>query len=77
MTANLFTEKDLEQLRQAAASGREISLTRTLRGLTMTVSTCKAVPVWTCDMLIELIQSRANMYSRQYFISVEEMMRYI
>lgn len=77
MRKELLSEHDLAQLRQALAAGREISLTRSLGELTMRVSTCKAVPVWPCDMLIELIQSRSNMYSRQYFISVEEMMRYI
>ena len=77
MRKELLSEHHLDQLRQALAAGREISLTRSLGELTMRVSTCKAVPVWPCDMLIELIQSRANMCSRQYFISVEEMMRYI
>ena len=77
MTANLFTEKDLEQLRQALAVGQEISLTRTLRSLTMRSSTCRASPVWGCDMLIRLEQARGPVYSTQYFRSVEEMIRYI
>lgn len=77
MTADLFTSKDLDQLRQALAAGREISVTRSLRGLTMTASTCRGSPVWGCDMMIRLKQSRGNVYSTQYFQSVEEMMRYI
>lgn len=77
MTADLLTSKDLDQLRQALAAGREISLTRSLRGLTMTASTCKGSPAWGCDMLIRLEQSRGPVYSTQYFRSVEEMMRYI
>lgn len=77
MTADLFTEKDLEQLRQALTAGREISVTRSLRGLTMTASTCRAAPVWECDMLIRLEQTRGHVYSTQYFRSVEEMNRYI
>ena len=52
MTADLLTSKDLDQLRQALAAGREISLTRSLRGLTVTASTCKGSPAWGCDMLI-------------------------
>lgn len=77
MTANLFTENDLDQLRQALAAGREIFLARSLRGLTVTASTCKGSPAWGCDMLIRLEQSRGPVYSTQYFRSVEEMMRYI
>lgn len=77
MTADLLTSKDLDQLREALAAGREISLTRSLRGLTMTASTCKGSPAWGCDMLIRLEQSRGPVYSTQYFQSVEEMMRYI
>lgn len=73
----LLSGNDLEQLRQAAASGQEISITRTLRGLTMTASICKASPAWGCDMLIRLEQSNGSVYSTQYFVSIEEMMRYI
>lgn len=77
MTANLFTEHDLDQLRQALAAGREISVTRSLGELTMAASTCRGSPVWECDMLIRLEQTRGHVYSTQYFQSVEEMMRYI
>ncbi|WP_417044783.1 hypothetical protein [Dysosmobacter sp.] len=58
-------------------SGREISVTRTLRDHTMTASTSKAAPAWSCDMLIRLEQNNGRVYSSQYFVSVEEMMRYI
>lgn len=77
MTADLFTSKDLDQLRQALVAGREISLTRSLGELTMRVSTCRGSPVWGCDMLIRLEQSRGHVYSTQYFQSAEEMIRYI
>ena len=77
MTADLFTSKDLDQLRQALAAGREISVTRSLRGLTVTASICSGSPAWGCDMLIRLEQTRGHVYSTQYFQSVEEMIRYI
>ena len=77
MTAILFPEHDLDQLRQALAAGREISLTRSLGELTMRDSTCRGSPVWGCDMLIRLEQSRGHVYSTQYFQSAEEMIRYI
>ena len=77
MTADLFTSEDLDQLRQALAAGREISVTWSLRGLTVTASTCRGSPAWGCDMLIRLEQTRGHVYSTQYFQSVEEMIRYI
>lgn len=73
----LLSENDLKQLRQATVSGREISVTRTLRDHTMTASASKAAPAWSCDMLIRLEQNNGRVYSSQYFVSVEEMMRYI
>lgn len=59
------------------ASGREISLTRTLGNFTVTASTTRALPVWECDMLVRLERTQGHVYSSQYFHSVEEMMRYI
>lgn len=59
------------------ASGQEISLTRTLCALTVTVSTTRALPVWEGDMLVRLERTHGHVYSSQYFCSVEEMMRYI
>lgn len=73
----LLSENDLKQLRQATVSGREISVTRALRDQAMTASTSKAAPAWSCDMLIRLEQNNGRVYSSQYFVSVEEMMRYI
>lgn len=77
VTSNLFEAKDLDQLRQAAASGQEISLTRTLQGLTMTASTSKAPPVWGCEILFRLEKDNGRVYSSQFFKNTEEMMRYI
>ena len=77
MTANLLIEKDFDKLSRAMVSGQEISLTRTLGALTVTVSTTRALPVWECDMLVRLERTHGHVYSSQYFCSVEEMMRYI
>lgn len=77
MRKELLSENDLDQLRQALAAGREISVTRSLGKLTVTASTSRATPAWGCDMLIRLERSRGPVYSTQYFQSVEEMMRYI
>ena len=59
------------------ASGREISLTRTLGNFTVVASTTRAVPVWECDMLVRLERTQGHVYSSQYFRSVEEAMHYI
>lgn len=54
--------------------GQEISLTRTLGAMTVTVSTCAATPVWGCAMLVRMQRHRGGMYSSQYFRSMEEML---
>lgn len=77
MRKELLSKNDLDQLRKALAAGREISVTRSLRDLTVTASTCRGSSAWGCDKLIRLEQSRGPVYSTQYFRSVEEMMRYI
>lgn len=74
---NLLSPNDLTQLRVAMASGREISLTRTLGGFSMTASTRTATPVWGCATLVRLERQRGCVYSRQYFKTVEEMVAYI
>ena len=77
MTASLFTAKDMDLMTRAMASGQEISLTLSLLGLTMKASTCRASPVWDCDMLVRLERSCGGVYSSQYFRSVGEMERSI
>ena len=75
--ANLLSPNDLEQLSRAMASGRKISLTRTLNDFTITASTTRAVPVWACEMLVRLEQTHGHVYSSQYFCSVEEMKNHL
>ena len=77
MMVNLLSPNDLEQLSRAMASGREISLTRTLGNFTVTASTTRALPVWKCDMLVRLERTQGHVYSSQYFRSVEEMKNYL
>nr|WP_317284657.1 hypothetical protein [uncultured Dysosmobacter sp.] len=72
-----MSPNDWEQLSRAMASGREISLTRTLGEFTVIASTTRAVPVWECDMLVRLEQTCGNVYSSQYFRSIEEMKSYL
>lgn len=51
---------------------QEVTLTRTLGDLGVTISTREATPVWGCDMLVRLEWSRGCVYSGQYFRSVED-----
>lgn len=75
---NLLSPNDLNYLRQAMASGQEISLTRTLGDVSVKAGTSPAPAVWGCDMLVRLERREGErLYSSQYFRSVEEMMRYI
>ena len=74
---NLLSPNDLNHLRQAMASGQEISLIRTLGDVSVRAGTSPAPAVWGCDMLVRLERRRGSVYSSQYFRSVEEMMRYI
>lgn len=74
---SLLSSNDLVQLRQAMASGQEISLTRTLGDVSVRAGTSPAPAVWGCDMLVRLERREGGLYSSQYFRSVEEMMRYI
>lgn len=77
MTANLFTEKDLAQLCTALASGQETRLVRTLGPVKMIASTCPAVPVWGCDMLVCLQRFYPWGSRRQYYRSVDEMIPFL
>lgn len=75
---NLLSPNDLNHLRQAMEDRQEISLTRTLGDVSVRAGTSPAPAVWGCDMLVRLERREGErLYSRQYFRSVEEMMRYI
>lgn len=74
---NLLSPNDLNHLRQAMASGQEISLIRTLGDVSVRAGTSPAPAVWGCDMLVRLERREGGLYSSQYFRSVEEMMPYI
>ena len=74
---SLLSSNDLNHLRQAMASGQEISLTRALGDVSVRAGTSPAPAVWGCDMLVRLERRERGLYSSQYFRSVEEMMRYI
>ena len=72
---NLLSEKDLQALHTAMAQRRELTLTRTLDGVTVTASTWPASSAWDVPMLVRLEVQRGNVYTSQYFESVEEMKR--
>lgn len=74
---NLLSPKDLTQLQQAVESRQELRLHRTLGDLSVIARTTSATPPWGCAMLVRLERRRGNLYTTQYFTSIEEMKRYL
>lgn len=60
----------------AHEAGYEITLEREYGGTHVSVSTSKANSAWDCDMLVRVEKTERNIYSTQYFRSVEEMVTY-
>ncbi len=71
----LLSCKDRAQLQEALDAGRELALTRTMADLTVTARTVRASPVWGQAMLLRVERRRRNVYTAQYYRSVEEMMQ--
>ena len=73
----VMTEKDFSQVETAMKSGTEIKIEREMQGVSVAVSTAHATPVWECSMLVRVQTQDRNVYSTQFFKSVEEMRRYL
>ena len=69
----ILTEKDFQIIRSALSAEKFVCITRTLGGVTITVRTCPASPMWEVPMLARLEVQRGNLYMTQYFESVEAM----
>ena len=73
----VMTEKDFSQVENAMKSCEEIKIEREMQGVYVAVSTVSATPVWECSMLVRVQIQDRNVYSTQFFKSVEEMRRYL
>lgn len=73
----VMTDKDFSQLVSAMKSCKEIKIEREMQGVYVAVSTAHATPVWECSMLVRVQTQDRNVYSTQFFKSVEEMRRYL
>lgn len=73
----VMTEKDFSQVETAMKAGAEIKIEREMQGVYVAVSTAHATPVWECSMLVRVQTQDRNVYSTQFFKSVEEMRRYL
>ena len=73
----VMTDKDFSQLVSAMKSCEEIKIEREMQGVYVAVSTVSATPVWECSMLVRVQTQDRNVYSTQFFKSVEEMRRYL
>ncbi len=69
----LLGEKELDKIRKALRSCREITMERSMGDKRIRVHTCPAAPVWGVPYLVRLEQWDGTVYSSQYFTSVEEM----
>lgn len=67
----LLTEKDLQALQTAMKKRKCTFLAVTLDGVTVTASTWPASSAWDVPMLVRLEMQRGNVYTSQYFESVE------
>lgn len=69
----LLSEKDIDTVRRALRSCREITVERSMGDKRIRVHTCPAAPVWGVPYLVRLEQWDGAVYSSQYFYSVEDM----
>lgn len=75
MIGLLLSEKDIDTVRRALRSCREITVERSMGDKRIRVHTCPAAPVWGVPYLVRLEQWDGAVYSSQYFPSIEELRR--
>ena len=68
----MITDKDLDYIARAMQCRQEVTLTRTLGDLGVTISTREATPVWGCDMLVRLEWTLGPVYHSHYLRSIED-----
>lgn len=66
-------EKELDTIRKALRSCREITVERSMGDKRIRVHTCPAAPIWGVPYLVRLEQWDDTVYSSQYFSSVDDM----
>ena len=71
----LYSAWDVDRLTAAMETGEELSLTRSMGGCTVTVSTLRASRSWEVPMLARVRMERGAVTSLQTFPSLEEAMR--
>lgn len=69
----ILGEKELDTIRKALRSCREVTVERSMGSTRIRVHTCPAAPIWGAPYLVRLEQWEGTMYRSQYFTSVEEM----
>ena len=66
-------EKELDTIRKALRSCREITVERSMGAKRIRVHTSPAAPIWRVPYLVRLEQWDGTVYSSQYFSSVDDM----
>lgn len=68
---HLLSENDLKELRTALAECREVELTRSLHGVTITARTSRAGPPWPVPIILQVRREARHIVSMQNFVSVD------
>ena len=68
---SLLSVGDYRTLKEAMRNHEEISLTRTMRDVTITASTCRVSPPWDVDMVIHIRLEQGNVTYLQNFKTVD------
>ena len=68
---SLLSAGDYRFLKEAMRNHEEISLTRTMRDVTITASTCRVSPPWDVDMVVQVRLEQGNVTYLQNFKTVE------
>ena len=69
---HLLSENDLKELRTALAECREVELTRSLHGVTITARTSRAGPPWPVPIILQVRREAGRLTSMQNFVSVDK-----
>ena len=68
---SLLSAGDYRTLKEAMRNHEEISLTRTMRDVTITASTCRVSPPWDVDMVVHIRLEQGNVTYLQNFKTVD------
>ena len=69
---NLLSDNDFQVLKRAMIRNEEISMTRTLKDVSVTATTCPVTNPWTVSMVLQIRMAKGRYAWTQNFERVEE-----